>query len=88
MGTKSNVLKGHTDNVNSVEFSRDSMQIVSGSGDNDCAGLGCFNGCRAESAEGPHRCCQLGCIFEGRHTHCFRLVGTRLCGCGMRRVQR
>jgi WD40 repeat protein len=32
-GAELNVLKGHTDSVNSVAFSRDGMRIVSGSYD-------------------------------------------------------
>jgi WD40 repeat protein len=72
-GAELNVLRGHTDSVNSVAISRDGMRIVSGSDDKTVRVWDASTGCRAECAQGPHQLGQVGCDFEGRHADCVWL---------------
>jgi len=52
-GTELSVFEGSNTRVNSVAFSEDDMRIVSCS-DDKAVGLGCFEWCRAECAQGTH----------------------------------
>jgi WD40 repeat protein len=84
-GAELNVLKGHTDSVNSVAFSTDGMRIVSGSYDKTVRVWDASTGAELNVLKG-HTDSVNSVAFS---TDGMRIVSgsqmTRLCGCGMRR---
>jgi WD40 repeat protein len=84
MGAELNVLKGHTDSVNSVAFSKDGMRIVSGSSDKTVRVRNASTGAKLNVLGAtPARSSRLR--FRWMACGLCLALRTKLCGCGMRR---